>query len=246
MRKFLLTALAVTTLIGGTALLPAPANANTSPIPYPIGGSISLDVDDVQYGAGGDCVDTEVTVTIDVPDDYSYAEFEYTSTYDGPTTWADEVYGYEDFSGTYDHTFVVCPSFDSPGNYTGYLDVTFYDWDYNEVYAHTSDAFTVRAYHAPTYSSSLSTSKVRSGTHGWNIRSVAKYNGHAWANHRVNLQRKSNGSWHNVKAVWTNGNGVANLTTTPVAGPAKAYRAVSIGNAHVSQKISPTYWLKRR
>ena len=190
-----------------------------------------------------------VTVNIDVPDDYAYADFDYTSTYDGPTSWSDEVYGYDEWSGTYSHTFLVCPSYDNPGTYMGHLDVTFYDYDgYTVSTAHANDAFKVRAYSAPVvnHTSTLGTSLVRTGTHGWTVRATTKYDNDAWVGHRVNLQQKRSGSWHTVKSAWTNSSGRADLSVTPAAGAAKPYRAVSTGNTHVSTKVSQTYWLNRR
>ena len=105
---------------------------------------------DVQYGASGECLYAPVTVSIDVPDDYAYADFEYTSTYDGPTTLSDTIWGNEEWSGTYSHSFVVCPEYDSPGTYQGMLDVTFHDFDGSEITTtHTTDAFRVSAYTPP-------------------------------------------------------------------------------------------------
>ena len=87
MRKIIL-GLTAARVVGGTALAAAPANANTSPNDWQIGGTTTLNVGDVTYGANGQCVNAPVTVKINVPDDYAYLDFEYTSSYDGPTTWA--------------------------------------------------------------------------------------------------------------------------------------------------------------
>lgn len=254
MRRIILGLVATLVVGAPIALAAAPANADTSSIPYPVGGRISLDVGDVSYGADGDCRYAPVTVDIDVPDDYSYAEFEYTSTYDGPTTLSDTIYGNEDWSGTYSHNFMVCPEYDNPGSYVGYLDVTFYDYDdyygeYSEVAsAHTSDAFRVTGYNPPVvhHSSTLTTNKIKTGTHGWTIRTTSTYDGRAWAGRQVKFQQKYSGSWHTVRSVWTGTTGRANYAFTPAAGPAKPYRAVLTAGPGVTQKVSPTYWLARR
>jgi len=257
MKKLLLGAAALLTVAAPLTLAAAPANANTASIPQPVGGTATLTVGDVTYGADGECRYAPVTVSIDVPDDYAYADFEYTSTYDGPTTLSDEIWGNEEWSGTYTHEFMVCPEYDDPGYYTGYLDVTFYDYDdwygdYVDIAsAHVTDSFRVSAYTPPApdpafHTSSLTTTKVPTGAHGWMLRTVNRYDDHAWVGHRVNLQRKDNGSWRTIKSVWTNTAGRADLAFTPTAGRAKAYRTVSVAGPGVNAKVSPTYSLRRR
>lgn len=240
MRKIILSLAVLAGLLAPVTVAGA-ASANSAPL-YNLGGSVSLTVSNARYAAGGDCVDNPVTVKINVPDDYAYMDFDYESTYDGPTDWADFVSANEVWSGTYHHSFLLCPTFDHPGSYTATLDVTFYDADYNVIdYAHATDAFTV-GWHTTT----MSTSKVKSGAHGWTLRTVNRHDGRAWAGHRVTLQRKYNGSWHTVKSVYTNSLGRANLSVTPPRGAAKPYRAVSTAGHGATAKVSPTYWLKRR
>ena len=147
LKKLILTATAGLLLatVGATA-----ANADTGPIPEPIGGSISLTVDDVQYGADGECVYPPVRVSIQTPDDYAYWEYAFTSTYDGPTTFPDEISGSGESSGVFNDTFDICPEWDSPGTYEGSLEVTFYDAGGNEITtAYASDTFRVLAYGPP-------------------------------------------------------------------------------------------------
>ena len=126
------------------------ANADTGPIPEPIGGSISLTVDDVQYGADGACVNTPVRVSIQTPDDYAYWEYDFTSTYDGPTSLPDEFSDSGQSSGVFNRTFIVCPEYDDPGTYQGSLEVTFYDdGGYEITTAYAYDTFRVWAYAPP-------------------------------------------------------------------------------------------------
>ena len=368
MRKVILAPFVGLLMLGGLLGTASTASANSASIPEPVGGTIGLTVDDVQYSDDGDCVDAPVAVDVDVPDDYAYANFEYTSTYDGPTSWADEISGDEAWSGTYYHSFTVCPEYDSPGTYQGYLSATFYDEYYNAITtAHATDSFRVSAYTPPdtvapvlsdfdftpksvnvnsgakavtvtahltddtgarapemrissdsttqttgtdamtlvsgttqdgtwqrtvtipasaatglwtveldpltdtlanddstfhnhpskltvannppapvTHTTTLSTNKIKTGAHGWTIRTNVKYDGHAWAGHKVTLQRKYSGAWHYVKSVWTNAYGNAPLSVTPPRGAAKPYRAVSAAGTGVGARVSPTYWLKRR
>jgi hypothetical protein len=247
MRKFLSALVVAAAALTGVGLSAGPASANTVSNDY-VGGTSTLTVDDVRYGAGDGCVYAPVSISIQVPDDYAYAEFEYDSTYDGPTTLADFVWGSGEWSDTFSHSFMVCPEYDSPGTYTGILDVTFYDFEGSPMTTtHVTDSFRVSAYAAPvTHTASLSTSKVTAGAHGWAIKNAVRHNGHAWANHKVTLQRKYSGSWHNVKAGWTNAYGRVNLGVTPTAGAAKPYRTVSAAGSDVGVRVSPTYWLKRR
>jgi hypothetical protein len=248
MRKILSALVVAAAALTGVGISAGSASANTAMNDDLIGGTTTLTVDDVRYGASGACTYAPVSISIDVPDDYAYAEFEYTSTYDGPTTLRDYVDGSGEWSGTYSHTFMVCPEYDSPGTYQGMVDVTFYDFDGYVITTTTAvDAFRVSAYVAPvTHSASLSTSKVRAGAHGWAIKNTVRHNGHAWASHKVTLQRKYSGAWHNVKAGWTNSSGQVNLGVTPTAGAAKPYRTVSAAGSDVGVRVSPTYWLKRR
>ena len=97
-----------------------------------------------------------------------------------------------------------------------------------------------------SHSSSLSSNVIKSGVHGWTIRTTSTYDGHAWAGHKVNFQKKYSGSWHTVKSVWANSNGRANYALTPTAGRAKPYRAVLTAGPGVNQKVSRVYYLKRR
>ena len=197
----------------------------------------------VRYTANGDCVDAPVTLDVNVPEDYAYMEFEFHSSYDGATTWPDEIYDSGEWSGEYNRSFAICPSYDSPGTYNAWVDVTFYDYDWNEITTtHASDAFTV----SPAHTTTLSTNKIKTGAHGWTIRTNVKYDGHASAGHKVTLQRKYSGAWHYVKSVWTNAYGNAPLSVTPPRGAAKPYRAVSAAGTGVGARVSPTYWLKRR
>ena len=190
-----------------------------------------------------------VTVNIDVPDDYAYADFDYTSTYDGPTSWSDEVYGYDEWSGTYSHTFLVCPSSTTPvptwGTSTSRSTTT-------TVTRSPRPTPTTPSRSGPT-APRWSTTPRRSapawsapGLTAGRLKASTKYDNDAWVGHRVNLQQKRSGSWHTVKSAWTNSSGRANLSVTPAAGAAKPYRAVSTGNTHVSTKVSQTYWLNRR
>src|SRR3954449_510969 len=118
MKKIMLKNFIVTAkggLLLATVGTTAAANANTAPIPSPVGGTISLTVPDIYYSANGDCFDAPLSVKVDVPDDYAYADFDYSSTYNGPTEFADQIDGNELWSGTYSHTFLICPSLDHPG-----------------------------------------------------------------------------------------------------------------------------------
>jgi len=222
----------------------APANANSAPIPEPIGGFIDLTVNDVRYGAGGDCVDTPVRIEVQTPDDMAYFEYDFVSNYDGPTSWPDEISGTGDWSDVIGDSFIVCPEFDSPGVYQGRLFVTFYDFDDQPITdAYATDSFRVSAY---TPQHRLYTSKVASGAHGWTLRSLVKRDGHVWRNHRVVVQRKYSGAWHRVATKYTNTYGRANFGVVPARGAAKPYRVVSAAGSGAPTKVSPTYWLKRR
>ena len=116
LKKILITAMGG--LLIATVGTTAAANAGTSPIPSPIGGEITLTVSDVQYGAGGDCVYTPVLQVLPscTPNDYAYYDWEFTSTYDGPTSWPTVISGTGHFSGTTNDSFLICPAFDSPGH----------------------------------------------------------------------------------------------------------------------------------
>jgi hypothetical protein len=253
MRKFSLGFVALA-LIAVPLTLTAPANAE--PIPDPIGGTIDLTVGDVRYGANGDCANAPVQVSVQTPDDWAYYEYNFTSTYDGPTTSSDEVSGSEVFSNTFNDSFLVCPSFDSPGIYMGRLEVTFYDFSEALITtAYATDSFRVSAYVAPPvvaappvvrHHATLSTSKIRSGAHGWTLRATTVYDNRAWRSHRVTMQVKSRGTWRNVRAVWTNSAGRANFNVIPARGRAKAYRVVSAAGTGVGAKVSGTYLLRRR
>jgi hypothetical protein len=245
MRKIILGLTAMAALAGPMAIANS-AVADTAENDWPVGGTISLDVGNVSYDGIGpdDCTYAPVTISIDVPDDYAYANFEYTSTYDGPTDLADQIDGGDSWSGTYDHEFIVCPEYDSPGSYMGYLDVTFYDFDGNAITTtYTQDAFHV---YGAGHTASLSTYKTKSGTHGWTVHSTSRRDGSVWRNHLVKFQRKYSGAWHTIASKNTNTNGVANFATTPPAGTSKPYRVVLTAGTGTSAKVSPTYWLHRR
>jgi hypothetical protein len=256
LRKILATVALATIATGGLAAVSqSAANADTVYIPE-LGGTASLTVGDVHYTADGGCLETPVTVDVQVPDDYSYYSYDFTADYTGPTSLADFVSDSGVYSGTFDKTFLVCPEFDLPGSYTGALSVTFYDESFYPIaIANTTDAFHVYGYTAPGtrptpapvhHSASLATSKVRSGAHGWAVKALVKRDGRVWAGHRTTLQVKNHGRWTNVKAVWTNGAGRARLSVIPPRGRAHAYRVVSAAGSHVGAKVSRTYWLKRR
>ena len=87
MKKLLMLATAVAVVGGSVALTAAPANAGTVNIGSPIGGTVSLTVDDVHYQPGDtSCYDANLVANVNANDDYAYYVWEAVSNYTGPTT----------------------------------------------------------------------------------------------------------------------------------------------------------------
>jgi hypothetical protein len=244
MKRITLALLAGIIGIGGLVATASTASANSSPIPEPIGGSVSLTVSDVRYGANSDCKQAPVRISVQTPDDFAYLSYDFESTYDGPTTLTDYIYDDGEYSGVFTDSFVVCPAYDRPGTYLGMLEVTFYDYDDSVITsAEATDSFRV----LPRHTSSISASHARYGAHGWSLKAAARYDGHAWANKTVSLQRYAgHGHWTTLRSLRTNSLGRATLGFTPANRTAHAYRVLLPASSGVSAHASSTHWLRRR
>ena len=245
MRKYILAPFVGLLMLGGLLATASTASANTSPIPEPIGGTVNLTVDDVRYGADGGCRNAPVHISVQTPDDYAYLTYDFTSNYEGPTTWPIDVSGSGEYSGTFTDSFLVCPSFDSPGSYWGRLHVTFYDYDYNVITsASASDAFHVLP---RLHTSSISAYHARYGAHGWALKATARYDGHAWRNKTVSLQRYAgSGHWTTLRNIRTNSTGHATLAFTPANRTLRGYRVLLPAGSGAPAHATSTHWLRRR
>jgi hypothetical protein len=246
MKRITLALFAGILALSGLAVTAGAASADTAPIPDPVGGSVRLTVDDVRYGADGGCRNAPVRISVQTPDDYAYMEYDFESTYDGPTSLADWVSSSgEGFSGVFTDSFVVCPEYDSPGTYYGRLNVRFYDYEYN-VIAET-DATDVFHVLPRLHTSSIAASRATYGAHGWALKATARYDGHAWRNKTVKLQRYAgHNSWTTLRSVRTNRYGKATLGFTPANRTLRGYRVLLPASNGAPNHVSSTHWLRRR
>ena len=245
MRKRLLAPFLGLLMLGG--LVATASTASATPIPLPNGGDVSVNFSDFTYPGNG-CYNHTGHLNLQAGSDDDYygavvgVDLTVTRTGEWRDGWVDDVY----YSGSYNMTTQLCRSLDPAGSYTVSGTVSFVDWNANVIDVPVRDTFNVRA-PAVHHTSSISAYHARYGAHGWALKTTARYDGRAWRNKTVSLQRYAgSGHWTTMRSVRTNSTGHATLAFTPANRTLRGYRVLLPAGSGAPAHATSTHWLRRR
>lgn len=187
MKKFTVTIAMAALGSLSVAALPTPAEAVSD-------ARVSVTKTHVRSGYAG-CKTTTVVVTGDWNlDDSNFIDVTVT---DPRGVYEAGDFVVDDRDGRVTVPVELCRSYSEPGRYSVEVEVSGYDYDYNETVAYDSTSF--RYSIKRPKSSSLSRKVLRQGGRfPWAVGGVLKRNGRAYNNRVVSLQARIQGSWFNI------------------------------------------------